>query len=127
MSASGGDCDSHNVGQMSAPIPLPPAEIHLWLAFYDEITDEHLLSDYRALLNSAEKEQEPRFYFAKDRLRYLVTRALVRTVLSRYVLIDPRELIFSTNAYGRPEIANTQAGKALLSFNISHTHSLIVL
>lgn len=114
-------------GDMSAPIPLPPAEIHLWLAFYDEITDEHLLSDYRALLNPAEKEQELRFYFAKDRLRYLVTRALVRTVLSRYALIDPKELAFSTNAYGRPEIANAQAGEECLSFNISHTHSLIVL
>jgi 4'-phosphopantetheinyl transferase len=127
MSASGGDCNSHNIEQMNATMPLTSAEIHLWLAFYNEITDEHLLSGYRALLNSAEREQEPRFYFARDRLRYLVTRALVRTVLSRYLLIDPRELIFSTNAYGRPEIANAQTGEARLSFNISHTHSLIVL
>lgn len=112
---------------MNAIIPLPPAEIHLWLAFYDEITGERLLSDYWALLNAAEKEQQKRFYFAKDRLRYLVTRALVRTVLSRYELIDPREWVFSTNAYGCPEIANAQAREARLWFNISHTDSLIVL
>ncbi len=127
MSANSGDCNSHNIGGMNATLRLTPAEIHLWLAFYDEITDERLLSDYRALLNYEEKEQQSRFYFARDRLRYLVTRALVRTVLSRYVLIDPREWVFSTNAYGRPEIANAQVREECLSFNISHTHSLIVL
>ena len=127
MSANSRDCNSHNIGGMNATIPLTPAEIHLWLAFYDEITDERLLSDYRALLNSAEKEQQSRFYFAKDRLRYLVTRALVRTVLSRYASINPREWVFAKNAYGCPEIANAQAREACLSFNISHTDSLIVL
>jgi 4'-phosphopantetheinyl transferase len=108
-------------------IPLTPGEIHLWLAFYDEISQEHLLSAYRELLNATEKEQELRFYFASDRRRYLITRALLRTVLSRYISIHPKEWIFSTNAYGRPEIVNAQATDAGLSFNISHTHSLIVL
>lgn len=112
---------------MNATIPLTPAEIHLWLAFYDEITDEHLLSEYRALLNPAEKEQQSRFYFSRDRLRYLVTRALVRTVLSRYLPIHPRDWMFSTNAYGCPEIANAEAKEECISFSISHTHSLIVL
>src|SRR5437867_4401216 len=86
---------------MSASIPLTPAEIHVWIASYDEITDERLHAAYRELLDAAEKEQEPRFYFERDRRRYLVTRALVRTVLSRYVSIHPTEWIFSTNAYGR--------------------------
>jgi len=127
MSANSRDRNSHDFGKMNAIISLTQEEIHLWLAFYDEITDERLLSDYLALLNSAEKEQQSRFYFAKDRLRYLVTRALVRTVMSRYVAIDPKEWVFSTNAYGCPEIANVQGREAFLSFNISHTDSLIVL
>jgi 4'-phosphopantetheinyl transferase len=104
-----------------------PGEIHVWLAFYDEIADERVHAAYRELLDGAEKEQEPRFYFERDRRRYLITRALVRTVLSRYLSIDPRECIFSTNTYGRPEIVNAEARQACLSFNLSHTHSLIVL
>lgn len=99
----------------------------MWLAFYDEITGELLHSAYRELLSSAEKEQETRFFFASDRHRYLITRALVRTVFSRYVSIRPADWIFSTNAYGRPEIVNAQAREACLSFNISHTQGLIVL
>ena len=115
------------VTAQSETIPLGSAEIHLWLASYDEIADEHLLAAYRELLNDAEKKQEPRFYFARDRRRYLVTRALVRTVLSRYMPIDPQEWTFATNAYGRPEIANAREKDPDLTFNLSHTHSLIVL
>jgi 4'-phosphopantetheinyl transferase len=112
---------------MAQLIPLTPAEIHLWLVFYGGIAEERLHPAYRALLNAAEREQEPRFYFAADRRRYLVTRALVRIVLSRYLCIDPREWIFSTNAHGRPEVVNPQARDAGMSFNISHTRGLIVL
>jgi 4'-phosphopantetheinyl transferase len=112
---------------MDPIIPLSSAEIHLWLASYDEIADERLHAAYRELLDPAERAQEPRFYFARDRRRYLVTRALVRTVLSRYVTIDPKDWVFSTNSYGRPEIANVLPDDSRLSFNLSHTHSLIVL
>src|SRR5262245_60155395 len=112
---------------MNRIIPLTPAEIHLWLVYHDEITGERPQSASRELLNPAEEEQESRFYFARDRRRYLITRALTRTVLSRYAPIRPKEWVFSANAYGRPEIVNAQARDAGLSFNISHTHSLIVL
>jgi 4'-phosphopantetheinyl transferase len=112
---------------MAQLIPLTPAEIHVWLAFYDGIADERLHSAYRALLNAAERAQEPRFHFAADRRRYLVTRALVRIVMSRYACVDPREWIFSTNPHGRPEVVNPRARDAGMSFNISHTRGLIVL
>ena len=124
MRASAADRSSPDTIE-SGLIVLTPAEIHVWLAFYDEISDDSLLASYRKLLSVAEKEQETRFYFARDRRRYLVTRALVRTVLSRYASIQPSEWMFSTNAYGCPAVVNAQAKD--LSFNISHTHSLIVL
>src|SRR5215467_11163871 len=127
MSANGMDRASVGPVKMNGILSLTLAEIHLWLAFYDEINEEPLLSAYRELLDDVEREQEPRFYFAGDRRRYLITRALVRTVLSRYVAIEPTEWIFSANAYGRPDIVNTHGRDACLSFNISHTHSLIVL
>jgi 4'-phosphopantetheinyl transferase len=127
MSVSGADRATADGGNTNRNMLLASGEIHLWLSFYDDITEERLLSSYRRLLNAEEKEQELRFYFEKDRRRYLITRALVRTVLSRYVSIPPKEWAFSTNAYGRPDIANDQAKDACLSFNISHTHSVIVL
>jgi 4'-phosphopantetheinyl transferase len=108
-------------------IALTSGEIHLWLADYSEIEDQSLHAACRRLLNDVERAQEPRFYFARDRLRYLITRALLRTVLSRYAPVAPESWVFSTNAYGRPEIANVETRDAQLTFNLSHTHSLIVL
>ena len=107
-------------------LTLSPTEIHLWLAFYEE-ADEELHGAYREILEPEEKEREPRFHFAADRRRYLVTRALVRTVLARYVPLAPRDWRFAVNAYGRPEIASPEGRSAGLTFNVSHTRDLIVL
>lgn len=102
-------------------------EIHLWLTFYDEIDDELQSSYRRMVVSAAEIAQEQRFYFANDRHRYLVTRALVRTVLARYASIAPEEWVFSTNKYGRPEVDNPEARSAGIVFNVSHTRGLIAL
>jgi 4'-phosphopantetheinyl transferase len=102
-------------------------EIHLWCTFFDEISDAALLADYRRILTAAELEQERRFYFERDRKRYLVTRAMVRTVLSRYAPVAPDEWRFRENAYGKPEIDNDAGTARRISFNLSHTHSAIVL
>jgi len=113
--------------EMDSNIQLASTEIHVWLTFPDAITDERLLSAYRGLLNAMEQREELRFYWPRDRHRYLVSRALLRTVLSRYASIGPKDWSFSTSAYGRPEIANTHATDGGLSFSVSHTQGLIAL
>ncbi|MEQ1513543.1 MAG: 4'-phosphopantetheinyl transferase superfamily protein [Lysobacteraceae bacterium] len=101
--------------------------IDIWLTFYDRIADESLLSRLRELLSEEERRRELRYFFADDRKRYLVTRAMVRTVLSRYAPVAPEDWVFSTNGYGRPEIANPFERARGLTFNISHTRGLIAL
>lgn len=108
-------------------LPLDPARVDLWFTFYDDIREERLLTEYRRLLTEGERAQEKRFHFAKDQHRYLVTRALVRSVLSRYVSVAPADWIFSKTAHGRPEIANDADLARTVSFNLSHTQGLIVL
>lgn len=102
-------------------------QIHLWFVFLDEIRDARLLDQYRRLLTEEERHQERRFFFAKDQHRYLVTRALLRTTLSRYAPIAPEQWSFYRNAYGRPEIANDDCRANEISFNVSHTLGLIML
>jgi 4'-phosphopantetheinyl transferase len=106
---------------------IDSSEVHLWCAFFNEIRDEALLDQYHGLLSPDERQRQSRFVFARDRHRYLVTRALVRTVLSRYADVAPAEWTFTENAYGRPEIANDRSQAREISFNLSHTSSLIVL
>jgi 4'-phosphopantetheinyl transferase len=108
-------------------LEIAPGEIHLWHIYYDAIDDAGLLAQYRALLNPTEKLKETRFHFARDRRRYLVTRASLRSILSRYAPVAPEDWKFRTNDYGRPEIDSAQVEHLRLVFNISHTHCLIVI
>lgn len=125
---------------MSASMPLAKADaasatsrhdIDIWLTYYNETIDDRQLPGLRSLLSDEEAARERHFYFADDRKRYLVTRAMVRMLLSRYAPIAPERWVFSKNAYGRPVIADaiaaTETGARDLFFNLSHTRGLIAL
>jgi 4'-phosphopantetheinyl transferase len=105
----------------------PLRDVHVWCTFCDEIGDESLLEDYERLLSADERQRRSRFVFPRDRHRFLVTRALVRTVLSRYADVAPADWTFVVNTYGRPEIAARHPRAGILSFNVSHTPGLVVL
>lgn len=101
-------------------------EIHLWVVRDEEISDLQLLELYHGFLSKKESEQQKRFYFEKHRHQYLVTRALVRSVLSMYSSqLQPHQWQFDKNAYGKPSIANP--GYDHLKFNLSHTENMVVL
>lgn len=83
------------------------------------------LEAYTTLMSADEHERMARFVFDKDRRAFLLTRALVRTMLSRYAAIPPAAWTFKANAHGRPEILDRPPGVPDLRFNISHTNGLI--
>lgn len=105
---------------------LSPSEIHVWFCRPKNIRDPALLKGYHRMLSPEETTQQARFYFEKDRHTYLVTRAMVRTLLSRYGDLAPRDWQFEKNEYGRPSIAS-DLGYGALQFNISHTEGLIAI
>lgn len=102
--------------------PLGSA-IHVWLTDPDQIYETALLARYRELLCPAELQREQRFLFAADRHRFLVSHALLRTVLSCYAPVAPEEWQFETNRWGRPELRGGPA-RGRLRFNLSHTTAL---
>src|SRR5688572_6815584 len=106
---------------------IDSGQVHLWLAYLDEITDARLLAEYRLMLSEEEQRRQFRFHFERDRHRYLVTRAMQRTVLSRYVEIAPSAWRFTANGYGRPSIAPEHETARGIEFNLSHTDDLVVM
>lgn len=106
---------------------LGPSDVHLWLAFCADAEDHRLHQRYRALMTPEEQDRGDRFYFEEDRARYRVTRALVRSVLSRYAPIEPADWRFEATSYGQPLIANPEPQAQSLSFNLTHTSDLVVL
>jgi 4'-phosphopantetheinyl transferase len=107
------------------------SDIHLWLCRVEDVVHPALWVRYHALLTPAEATQASRFVFDVHRKRYLVTRALVRTVLSRYLPQQaPQGWRFTTNAYGCPQVADLASlapDLPGLRFNLSHTDDMVVL
>lgn len=103
---------------------LPPHDIHLWFAYPEDIRDEAVLSAYRRMMSPEECDRHERFHFEKHRHHFLVSRGVMRTMLSRYLRVRPEALRFSKNRYGRPEIDGL-GGACPLRFNLSHTDGLI--
>lgn len=102
-------------------------EVHLWYARDEQINDKDLLAKYHELLNDEERAQQKRFHFKKHQHQYLITRALVRSVLSLYVhTIPPKAWEFGKNQYNKPYIKNSPLPFSL-SFNLSHTEKMVIL
>lgn len=102
-------------------------EVHLWYVRDDKINDNDLLVKYHGFLSEEERVQQKRFHFEKHRHQYLVTRALVRSVLSLYVdAIPPEAWQFEKNNYNKPYIKNFPL-PFTLNFNLSHTEKMVVL
>jgi 4'-phosphopantetheinyl transferase len=104
---------------------LGPLDVHLWYAQPERLTEPALLSQYARLLCPEEQTRHLRYRIERVRHEFLVTRALVRTVLSRYTGVDPAQWRFTTNAYGKPDAASPPLAEPL-RFNLSHTRGMIV-
>jgi 4'-phosphopantetheinyl transferase len=103
----------------------PPVDcVQVWTALPDPAQSGRL-AYYRSLLTRDERERCDRFVQDADRLRFLLARALVRTMLSEYVAIPPGDWRFRIEEYGRPEVAELPAGAPDLRFNLSHTPGLV--
>lgn len=96
--------------------------IDLW--FVDPgTTNSELLHAAADLLSADEVARGTRFRLPVLRHDYLITRWLVRTILSERLSVPARALRFGSNAYGRPYLLSHPE----LTFNISHTDGLIAL
>jgi 4'-phosphopantetheinyl transferase len=98
---------------------LPVGEAHIWFLRPDRVTEK-----YEAILSAEEKKRQAAFRFERDRRTHVLTRAFVRTLLSRYADVAPAAWQFSENHYGKPEISGPRDAP-LINFNLSHTDGLI--
>ncbi len=104
---------------------LESNQVHLYFSFPEQITDPALLLRYQSLLTEEEMEQMSRLYFVGHRHQYLLTRALIRTSLSRYYPVEPDKWKFSKNSYGKPQVSHPKL-KLTTRFNLSHAKGLII-
>ncbi len=112
--------------QAMTPLQLAPNTIALWQCSPLDITAPALLARYESLLSHDERERKNRFHFDKHQHTYLVTRAMEKTLLSRYTGSPMDKLVCQRNTYGKPYLCQ-QGITPRWYYNLSHTDDLIVM
>lgn len=102
-------------------LTLPDDEVHVWRAALDQPAIS--LKKLTQTLSRDESMRADRFYFDRDRKRFIVGRGMLRNILSLYLRTEPRLLRFSYGAYGKPYLVG-RAGEETIRFNLSHSHEL---
>ena len=72
------------------------------------------------ILSSDEQKRAKRFHRISDRKHFVVARAALRLILTRYLNVDPRQISFDYNAFGKPRLMDG-AHYPDLRFSLAHS------
>lgn len=94
-------------------------EIHIWKALLktSEVELDHLLTG----LSDDELRRAGRYRFFRDRIRFTLSRHILRSLLSAYTHILPSAIEFSYCRYGKPSLRKGLLPEDNLEFNVSHS------
>jgi len=70
-----------------------------------------------SLLSKKEKIQSQKFFTVNLSNKYIVTRAILRSILAKHLKIVPQDIEFVKNSYGKPFVRGVK-----IEFNMSHSH-----
>lgn len=84
---------------------------------------ENLPDSASSFLAADELARAQRFHFPRHQRRFTIARAMLRVVLGHYLQQNARELTFTYNQHGKPQVINA----CNLQFNLSHSGELALL
>jgi 4'-phosphopantetheinyl transferase len=99
------------------PFELGEGEAHLWAVSLD--LDDDPLRVLDGVLSPDERERAGRFVVPLLGRRFVAARGALRTILSRYVGVEPGAIRFSYGPHGKPSLA-APTGRDDVRFNMSH-------
>jgi 4'-phosphopantetheinyl transferase len=94
-------------------------QTHIWKLNLDDVFDTY--ERFASKLNKVEAEKASRFYFEKDRVSYTITHGFLRLLLSDYLSLDPSQVNYQQNPYGKPFLED-ESLNAAIKFNLSHSN-----
>lgn len=103
---------------------LERGRIHVWRTRLDQ--PDALLPGYLQCLSEDEGARAMSFVYQQHRRDYAVVRAFLRTVLGRYLEMEPAQVAFASNTYGKPCVATGSKPRPWF-FNLTHSHHLALL
>lgn len=107
----------------SVPPPLSAGQAHLWrIDLLESLPPVELVQ----ALSAAEREHAERFYFERDRRRFIVSHAALRAILAAYLQLEPGEMIYTFGPSGKPAVDPARHGRSL-AFNLAHSEELALV
>lgn len=100
---------------------LPEGHVHVWRSRL-ALSSQRLLS-LAYTLSPDERLKADQFQFERDRNRFIARHGLLRDVLSRYLHLQPSQLVFSCDPQGKPQLFSP-AGHNMPCFSISHSNGM---
>jgi len=96
-------------------------DLHVWQIALEQSAAN--ITRFQALLSADERARADRFYFERDRRRYIVARGGLRVIIGRYLDRAPEGLRFRYAPKGKPQ-AQLTADDLPVRFNVAHSHEL---
>ncbi len=108
-------CDAE-IAAACTSIDLPESSIEAWLMRLD--LDDVKVEQCANLLADEERRRANRLHFECDRRRFIVSRGVLRILLSTKVGTPPANIEFNYAPNGKPSMAGSAAD---VQFNVSHS------
>jgi len=98
-------------------------EVHLWLVDCQPYFSK--INNLFTILSPEEQAKADRFKFAIHRQRFIINRANLKIILSKYLQLKPTEIKFKYGSKGKPFLED-QLNYLNLKFNLSHSDNLAI-
>ena len=102
---------------MRSDFQLNSKQVDLWLIDLNVPIEER----WPLLLDAIEQKRAGQFKFVRDKNHFMVSHAILRILLSNYLLCAPDKITFEYNEHGKPFLNNP------LQFNLSHSKDYAVV
>lgn len=99
---------------------IDPKGVHIWLASLIENEKDILL--YQSVLSQKELTRASNYKFSKDQRRYILSRGILRCLLSRYLEQKPQDINILYSPWGKPHLLQDFH----LYFNVSHSKDYVI-
>jgi 4'-phosphopantetheinyl transferase len=107
------------------PAAVPPVlasgAVALWAVVLD--APPEVVQRIRRVLSAGEEARAASFRFDLHRMRFIVARAALRSILGGYLRVAPRELELVYGPRGKPALSRSPS----LHFNLSHSEGLALV
>src|SRR2546425_7227123 len=100
-------------------LALTAEEVHVWRVWLDQ--EPSTIEACLEILSPDERIRARKYHFHRDFEHFVVARAVLRHILSRYANVSPHEIEVIYDQYGKPRLRSCATP---LGFNLSHAKGI---